>query len=186
MDGGPEGLSIERNAKAMRIRLDELDGVTLSHWHRDRTYSVRFSTSSLTLKELADSGGILKALQLRSELAQSTLHPVTVDLHPERPLRRGIAPLPKRIPLACLPQDPTFEEIAHMHGKVELHDEFHEMRGRNGNVTGIGVSGEIPRKIEFEIGLPGAITWMIDEEGKGGWFTDEVCLGLGQGEMLIV
>ena len=36
MDGGPEGLSIERNARAMKIKLDDLDGIVLSHWHRDR------------------------------------------------------------------------------------------------------------------------------------------------------
>jgi glyoxylase-like metal-dependent hydrolase (beta-lactamase superfamily II) len=36
MDGGPEGLSIERNVKAMALDLKELDAIVLSHWHRDR------------------------------------------------------------------------------------------------------------------------------------------------------
>ena len=36
MDGGPEHKSIERNAHAMKVPLDELDAIVLSHWHRDR------------------------------------------------------------------------------------------------------------------------------------------------------
>ena len=36
LDAGPEGLSIERNLKAMKLRLDDLDAMVLSHWHRDR------------------------------------------------------------------------------------------------------------------------------------------------------
>lgn len=37
LDSGPEGLSIERNVKAMKVDLSELDAIVLSHWHRDRT-----------------------------------------------------------------------------------------------------------------------------------------------------
>ena len=117
----------------------------------------------------------MKALKLRSELASSALSPVTVDLHPVRPARRGIAPLPKRIPLACLPEDPTFDEIASAGGKVLTSDTEHEMLGRDGRSTGVTVSGEIPRVMPFEVGLPGAVTWMEDN-GKWDWYTDEVSL----------
>ena len=37
LDAGPEGLSIERNARAMKVDLPALDALVLSHWHRDRT-----------------------------------------------------------------------------------------------------------------------------------------------------
>ncbi|RSH94714.1 hypothetical protein EHS25_004519 [Saitozyma podzolica] len=89
MDGGPEHLTIERNVKAMAVELKDLDAIVLSHWHSDH------------------SGGILKALELRQSSSSSssfssssnslgpldTLDPLNalpVDLHPERPIRRGI------------------------------------------------------------------------------------------------
>ncbi len=38
LDAGPEGLSIERNVKAMKVPLRDLDAIVLSHWHRDRQF----------------------------------------------------------------------------------------------------------------------------------------------------
>ncbi|KAL1411637.1 hypothetical protein Q8F55_002601 [Vanrija albida] len=160
-DTGPEPLSIDRNVKAMKVKLTELDALFLSHWHRDH------------------SGGILRALELRNEQAKAegrTLTPLTVDLHPDRPIRRGIAPLPKRIPTANFLPDPSFDEIAAANGVADLHAEAHEIQV-NGSTSGIGVSGEIPRVQPFERGLPGAVTWMADggdEPGQGGWCTDEL------------
>ncbi|KAK4689919.1 hypothetical protein P7C73_g206, partial [Tremellales sp. Uapishka_1] len=146
-DAGPEPLSIERNVKAMAVPLEKLDAIVLSHWHRDH------------------SGGIVRALEMRQAL---TSQPLKVDLHPARPLRRGISQPPNPKPLIALPADPTFEEIGAANGKVELHDEFHELDG-----SGVGVSGEIKRRYEFERGLPGAITYMKDGDEEG-WFTDEL------------
>ncbi|ORY22515.1 beta-lactamase-like protein [Naematelia encephala] len=157
MDGGPEGLSFERNSKSMKVPLESLDAIVLSHWHADH------------------SGGILKALELRAAASSTRLSKIPVDLHPDRPIRRGIAPLPKRIPLVALEPDPTFEEIEAAGGRVDLHDEYHEIQV-GGSKSGIGVSGEIPRRVGFEVGLPGAITWMNagDQPGEeDGWFTDE-------------
>ena len=135
------------------------------------------SHTALSYRSLSklDSGGILKALDLRKVLSPGPLQPIPVDLHPNRPIRRGIAPPPKRIPIANLPIDPTFEEINGAGGRVDLHDEDHEIVGRDGKATGVGVSGEIKRTTPFEVGLPGAVTWM-EEDGKGGWFTDEVSM----------
>lgn len=126
-----------------------------------------------------DSGGLLKALELRRAV-QPDLPPVTVDLHPERPLRRGIAPPPKKIPTVALPPDPTFAELEQLGGRVDLRNEDHEIMGRDGQSSGVGVSGEIKRVTPFEVGLPGAVTWMKDENGDGGWFTDEVCPSMSQ------
>jgi 7,8-dihydropterin-6-yl-methyl-4-(beta-D-ribofuranosyl)aminobenzene 5'-phosphate synthase len=111
---------------------------------------------------------------MRAEMSSSPLPPITVDLHPERPLRRGIAPPPKKIPIVALPPDPTFEEIEAAGGKLDLRSDDHDIRGRDGQSTGVRVSGEIKRVTSFEAGLPGAVTWMVDENGEGGWFTDEV------------
>lgn len=111
---------------------------------------------------------------MRAEMSSIPLPPLTVDLHPARPLRRGIAPPPKKVPIVALPPDPTFEEIEAAGGKVDLQTDDHEIRGRDGQNTGVGVSGEIKRVSPFEVGLPGAVTWMIDEHGEGGWFTEEV------------
>jgi 7,8-dihydropterin-6-yl-methyl-4-(beta-D-ribofuranosyl)aminobenzene 5'-phosphate synthase len=86
--------------------------------------------------------------------------------------------------MAALPEDPTFEEIEASGGTVDLHDEEHDILGRDGKTTGVRVSGEVPRVHPFEKGLPGAVTWMKDEDGKGGWFTDEVSLPAWTGDLL--
>lgn len=92
----------------MRVDLTKLDAIVLSHWHRDRTYSARSPRPDIDRE--ADSGGILKALSLRSTHSPRPLPPLTLDLHPTRPIRRGIAPPPKYIPSVQLPVDPTFSE----------------------------------------------------------------------------
>ena len=122
---------------------------------------------------MPDSGGILKALELRQELSLTPLPPLTVDLHPARPTRRGIAPPPHYTPVSVLPTDPTFEEIEAKGGRVDLRDDRHEISGPEGLTTGVGVSGEIKRASKFESGLPGAVTWMKDGDFEG-WFTDEL------------
>lgn len=121
---------------------------------------------------MVDSGGLLKVLGLRRHISPD-LPPVTLDLHPERPIRRGIAPPPKKIPIIALPPDPTFAELEVAGGRVDLRDDDHEIIGRDGCSTGVGVSGEIKRVVPYEVGLPGAVTWM-EENGEAGWFTDEV------------
>jgi len=164
MDGGPEGLSMERNVHAMKVPLDQLDAIVLSHWHSDH------------------SGGILKALSLRENLSSSPLPPVKVDLHPDRPLRRGIAPPPQWIPIVALEADPSLEEIEQHNGKVDLHDEAHEIQTSSGELTGVGVSGKIERVTPFEKGIPGAVRWREEEDGvlpitgKGSWFSDELIM----------
>ncbi|WVW80170.1 hypothetical protein I302_102147 [Kwoniella bestiolae CBS 10118] len=165
-DSGPEPHSVERNIKSMKVDLTTLDGIVLSHWHRDH------------------SGGILRILEMREkQIRQSRSVPlsnsgeidrVQVDLHPDRPIRRGISRPPEYIPICTLPPDPTFQEITDRHGQVQLNDQPHEMVDKLGNRMGVRVSGEIKRVTDFEVGLPGALTWMRDENGEEGWFNDHL------------
>jgi len=170
----------------MRTDLTTLDAMVLSHWHRDRGYQHLSNGSSCalghtflpreTLLLTSDSGGIVRALEMRTEQASLngvTLPALPVDLHPDRPIRRGLAPPPKFVPITNWGPDPTFDEIAAANGKVDLHAEPHEISGADGASTGVFVSGEIPRVHAYERGLRGAVTWM-EEDGKGEWITDEM------------
>jgi len=89
---------------------------------------------------------------------------VTVDLHPDRPIARGIAPPPYDKVTARLPEDPSFEELEAAGAQLDLR--------REGHVVGNGavwVSGEIPRVTEFEGGLLGGMRWVEDKTAKGEW-----------------
>lgn len=124
----------------------------LSHWHADH------------------SGGILAFLGARnnatswqsSQKGHGHSEPCVFDLHPDRPIARGIAPGGKVI--ARLPDDPTFEQIEELGGVVEKHSEGHVVADGT-----IYVSGKIPRVTAFEQGLLGAVRW------KGEWVPEEVC-----------
>jgi 7,8-dihydropterin-6-yl-methyl-4-(beta-D-ribofuranosyl)aminobenzene 5'-phosphate synthase len=138
-DSGPDPRAIERNIAALKIPVEEIDRVVLSHWHRDH------------------SGGILKFLELR----QRTQAPneVVVDLHPDRPTVRGTAPPPYKRVVNRLPEDPTFEGVQVAGGRVEKHAEGHVVQ--DGTVF---VSGEILRGVPHEQGLLGGSRWIEGEE----------------------
>lgn len=133
----------------MQTPIDKIERIILSHWHSDH------------------SGGLLSFLKLR---AQSDVQSETViiDLHPDRPIARGIAPAPHDKVICRLPADPTFDQIEAAGGKVDLHAEGHVV----GDGT-VWVSGEIPRVTPFEGGLPGGVRW-VDGAGKGSWVKEEV------------
>ncbi|KAG8938901.1 hypothetical protein FRC03_006812 [Tulasnella sp. 419] len=140
-DTGPEAQSIRRNIASLKLaqEMSELDTIVLSHWHRDH------------------SGGILEVLKSHSPSKDA----ITVDLHPSRPIARGIAPPPllKRV-VGRLPEDPTFEEINEAGGKVITSNSGHCIAGDT-----VYVSGEIPRKCEWEAeGLIGGARWVKSGE----------------------
>lgn len=136
-----------------------IERVILSHWHSDH------------------SGGLLAFLRYRNSIICSSNEDavrsirvseqdyslsIVVDLHPDRPIARGIAPPPTHDKvIGRLPSDPSFEEIEREGAKVETHAQGHTACNNT-----IFVSGEIPRKTAFEQGLPGGMRW-IEHEGKG-------------------
>lgn len=141
----------------MRVPIERVERIVLSHWHSDH------------------SGGILSFLRLRRDKIESLgpnrvpfPGPCIADLHPDRPIARGLAPTGKVI--GQLNRDPTFEEIEGLGGVVEKHAEGHAVAGDT-----VWVSGEIPRLTSFEQGLLGAVRF-VGKEGSvdGEWISEEV------------
>lgn len=92
-----------------------------------------------------------------------------VDVHPNRPTARGIAPPPSGKIICQLPRDPTFDDIEAHGGTVEKHREGHVVAGGT-----VWVSGEIPRVTSFEAGLIGGVRFVSNEDGTGGSWTEEL------------
>jgi 7,8-dihydropterin-6-yl-methyl-4-(beta-D-ribofuranosyl)aminobenzene 5'-phosphate synthase len=94
--------------------------------------------------------------------AENRSDELVVDLHPDRPVYRGIA-LPEHI--ISLEADPTFEELEAAGSFVDKRSEPHTV------LDGFFlVSGEIPRVTPYETGLRNAVRYDPDEND---WFSDE-------------
>lgn len=146
-DTGPDSLSLVRNIAAMKIPVQKIERVMTSHWHRDHT------------------GGLLSFLKIREPTPSN---PCTVDVHPDRPYARGIAPGPTYDKVLCaLPADPTFDLIEKAGGVLEKHSEGHAVAGGT-----VWVSGEIPRVTDFEAGILGGVRWVEGPEG-GKWTKEQ-------------
>jgi 7,8-dihydropterin-6-yl-methyl-4-(beta-D-ribofuranosyl)aminobenzene 5'-phosphate synthase len=91
-----------------------------------------------------------------------------VDVHPNRPFARGIAPPPSGKVICQLPRDPTFDEIEAHGGLVEKHAEGHAVAGGT-----VWVSSEIPRVTPFEAGLIGGMRFTSNEDGTAGSWSEE-------------
>lgn len=139
-----------RNIDAMQAPVGRIERVIASHWHADHT------------------GGLLSFLALRKRPSGTLALPCIVDVHPDRPMARGIAPGPDYDKVMCiLPCDPTAEDIEKLGGVVEMHREGHPVA--DGTVW---VSGEIPRRTEHETGLLGGMRWVEEDGGK--WISEPV------------
>lgn len=150
-DTGPDSRSLVRNISSLKVPIEKVERVIISHWHRDHT------------------GGLLSFLELR----KSVPTPCIVDVHPDRPIARGIAPGPKYdTVIATLPPDPTFELIEEGGGVLEKHCEGHSVAGGT-----VWVSGVIPRVTKFEDGILSGVKWVEDDGGK--WVSDQVWVALG-------
>lgn len=146
-DAGPEEDVFEKNVTRSRTDLSGVEHVHLSHWHRDH------------------SGGLPRAISLinRARVASSsTLGPPVVDVHPERPIFRGVN---TGAFVASLEADPTFDELEAAGGKVVKNDQPHAVLENM-----FLVSGEVPRRTEYETGFPRGVR--LNEEGI--WVPDEV------------
>ncbi|KAG2002554.1 hypothetical protein CC2G_004733 [Coprinopsis cinerea AmutBmut pab1-1] len=179
-DTGPDSLSLVRNIRGLQVPITEIERVVTSHWHSDHT------------------GGLLSFLKLRNECVEnnvttpprnsadpksfsgqpalsSPVPPVIVDVHPSRPIQRGIAPPPSHNVICAIPADPSFEEIVGLGATLEKHKDGHTVAGGT-----VYISGEIPRLTDFEGGLLGGVRWVVDEEdnsveggkAKGKWVSE--------------
>ncbi|KAF2470465.1 metallo-beta-lactamase superfamily protein [Lindgomyces ingoldianus] len=146
-DTGPTESIFTANAKRIAPPLQDIYHIHLSHWHRDH------------------SGGMLAAIQMiqdaRSSSSSNSPTPLVVDLHPNRPVYRGVK---TPIGTLSLEADPTFEEIEKRGGVVEKNRNVHEVLE-----SSFLVSGEIPRVTEYEHGIRGGVRF---EDGV--WRTDEL------------
>ncbi|KAJ7594426.1 beta-lactamase-like protein [Mycena floridula] len=144
-DTGPDSLSLVRNIKALKVPTEKIERVVISHWHSDHT------------------GGLLSFLEHRKK---ATTIPCIVDVHPDRPIARGIAPGPNYDKVVgALASDPSLAAIS-SNGVFELHTEGH-------TVAGLWVSGEIPRVTSFEKGILGGMRWIEDSSGQGQWTPEQ-------------
>jgi 7,8-dihydropterin-6-yl-methyl-4-(beta-D-ribofuranosyl)aminobenzene 5'-phosphate synthase len=134
-DVGPSSEVWLGNAERLGIDLSGIDVLFVSHWHGDHTGGIP-----------AVVGAIAAARR------QAGRPPLLVDVHPDRPDRRGILmPLGK---FAMLPEEPTFAAIEAAGGRIATHAEVHDV------ADGLfRSSGDIPRVTDYETGLRGHVTW---------------------------
>ncbi|KZS98233.1 hypothetical protein SISNIDRAFT_472261 [Sistotremastrum niveocremeum HHB9708] len=160
-DTGPDSKTIIRNIEALKVPVHSIERVVISHWHADHT------------------GGLLSFLDYRgSRTSNSPDMPISIDLHPDRPVARGIAPPPSYDNvIGRLPADPTFgaieksltrERTADVRGRIELHSEGHVIANKTAYVSGL-----IPRVSDFEGGLLGSVRWTETADGAWKWIAEE-------------
>ncbi len=134
-DVGPSSDVWLSNAARLGIDLSDISVLFASHWHGDHT------------------GGIPTVVgAIAGARTRAGRPPLLVDLHPNRPDRRGmLMPLGK---FAMLPPEPTFAEIEAAGGRIVKHGESHPVAG------GLFFSsGDIPRRTSYETGLGVHYTW---------------------------
>ncbi|ORY11971.1 beta-lactamase-like protein [Clohesyomyces aquaticus] len=151
-DTGPTESIFTSNTKRLTPALENVSRIHLSHWHRDH------------------SGGMLAAVKMIQDAKSSSTSPsigknkdVVVDLHPNRPIYRGVA---TPMGTLSLEADPSFEEIEKAGGVVDKHDEAHEVLENR-----FLISGEIPRVVEYEHGIKWGVRFV-----EGEWVPDELVM----------
>lgn len=138
------------NAQRLAIDLAMIEAIFLSHWHADHSGGFPEVTAAIA------------AARREAGLSE----PPLVDLHPDRPDRRGIL-LPTGT-MILLPEEPTFEAIESAGGHIETHDQAHALC--NGFFFG---SGEIERETAYEAGLDGHHTFRDGEVAPDPLIMDE-------------
>lgn len=138
------------NAQRLAIDLTRIEAIFLSHWHADH------------------SGGIPRVTEaIAAARRQAGLSdPLQVDLHPDRPDRRGIL-LPTGT-MVLLPEEPSFGAIQSAGGRIGTHDQAHTLC--EGFFFGSGV---IDRQTAYETGLAGHHTFRGGEVNPDPLIMDE-------------
>ena len=138
------------NAERLAIDLSKIEGIFLSHWHADH---------SAGIPKVAEA---IVAARLRAGLTEG----FWVDVHPNRPDRRGIL-LPTGT-MILLPDEPTFDAIESAGAQVDTHDTPHTCC----HDFFFG-SGEIARETTYETGLAGHYTFRDGEVSSDPLIMDE-------------
>jgi 7,8-dihydropterin-6-yl-methyl-4-(beta-D-ribofuranosyl)aminobenzene 5'-phosphate synthase len=129
------------NARRLGVDLSAIECIFLSHWHFDH------------------SGGLPAVVTAIAKARSAAgLSPPIVDLHPDRPDRRGIL-LPSGV-MIMLPEEPTFEDIARSGAEIVTRDDPHSICGGF-----FFASGAIERLTPYEAGLVGHHTFR-GEDGR--------------------
>ncbi len=149
MDGGPSPSIWSENAKKCQVPLHEIDHVVLSHYHPDHSHGLRSAVQEIS-KQKKEAGKEI---------------PVMVDLHHAQIQTRGFKVRGKIYPMK--PPNPIAEEFEQMGAKVTLHKKGHVLDDC------FYISGEIPRRVEFETGLSGHFTQIDCEKYGPQWVPDE-------------
>ena len=138
------------NAARLDIDLAAIEAIFLSHWHADH---------SAGIPRVAEA---IAAARRQAGLSE----PLRVDLHPNRPDRRGILLLTGDMIL--LPEEPTFAAIQAAGGRIDTQDQNHTLC--DGFFFG---SGEIERQTAYETGLAGHHTFRGSEVAPDPLIMDE-------------
>ncbi|KAI9150527.1 MFS transporter prlG [Paramyrothecium foliicola] len=148
-DAGPEPGLWERNCNLVGHQIGAVECIALSHYHRDH------------------SGGLLKAIEKIHQAQKLGMEKVVVDLHPDRPVSRGVQSPYGPISLEA---DPSFEEVESKGARLTLSDTPHTVMD-----GAFLVSGEVPRVTPFEKGFPGGLRF-FPSEPSGEWKPDELLM----------
>ena len=137
------------NAKRLSVDLSAIEHVFLSHWHFDH------------------SGGFPEVVEAIARARADAGHPApVVDLHPDRPDRRGIL-TPAGV-MVMLPDEPALDDIERAGGNIVSSD-----RPRAICDGLFFASGEIERVTEYETGLVGHHSFRGDQGAADPLIMDE-------------
>lgn len=137
------------NAKRLGIDLAVIECLFLSHWHFDH------------------SGAFPEVISAIAKARAAAGHPPPrVDLHPDRPDRRGVL-TPSGVML-MLADEPDFDRMRAAGGDMETHADPHPLC--DGFFFG---SGQIERVTDYETGLVGHYSFRGDEGAADPLIMDE-------------
>lgn len=148
LDAGPDTKLWNENVRALGIDVSQIEAIALSHYHWDHAGGLSGATSSILCSNTkGQSTGLL------------------VDLHPAEILQRGRPTASNGVSIHK-PENPSSTDLSNL-GKavtVEKHDEAHTVLDDS-----FYISGYVPRKTEYEKGIPNHVSliggkWVLDEE----------------------